>query len=230
MADFRTHVSFGIALGVLGVCGISATALSFGPGLLGMFFVAATLGSVLPDIDSDSGVPYHETFGSLSIIAAVLAFTEYARRGGLDWQGFLYSSFGAAFFVWVVIGTVFKRFTKHRGMAHSIPAVVLSGLLTFSLSSRFPFDDSEAFLIGLAVMTGYLSHLVLDEMFAAVNFEGLRYSPSNSLGSALKFFSRSLSVNVAVYGSILFLFFGNAARLTTCFLDIWERFSGRWSS
>lgn len=178
MADFKTHISFGIALGILGTIGIVSVSLSSGPGLLLAAFVAATLGSVFPDIDSDSGVPYHVTFGSLALVAGTLVFAEYSRYGGVDWRSFLYYAGGTALFVWVIVGTVFKHFTKHRGMAHSIPASILTGLGAFMLCSRFAFDDVDAFLVGSAASVGYLAHLVLDEVYAATNFNGLIFSPS----------------------------------------------------
>jgi membrane-bound metal-dependent hydrolase YbcI (DUF457 family) len=224
MADFKTHVSFGIALGILGTIGIVSVSLSSGPGLLLAAFVAATLGSVLPDIDSDSGVPYHVTFGSLALVAGALAFAEYSRYGAVDWRSFLYYAVGTAVFVWIVVGTVFKHFTKHRGMAHSIPAAILTGLCTFMLCSRFAFDDTDAFLIGSAASIGYLIHLVLDEVYAATNFNGVIFSPSRSLGSALKLFSNSLITNIVMYGTIVYLCSVNFLRLRTLYVFFMARF------
>jgi hypothetical protein len=224
MADFKTHISFGIALGTLGTIGIVSVSLSSDPGLLLAAFVAATLGSVLPDIDSDSGVPYHVTFGSLALVAGALAFAEYSRYGVVDWRLFLYYAVGTALFVWVVVGTVFKHFTRHRGMAHSIPAAILTGLCAFMLCSRCAFDDPESFLISSAASVGYLIHLVLDEVYAATNFNGIIFSPSRSLGSALKMFSHSLFMNVVMYGTIVFLCVVNLLRLRTLFTFFVGRF------
>jgi membrane-bound metal-dependent hydrolase YbcI (DUF457 family) len=164
-------------------------------------------------MDSDSGIPYHVTFGALSLVAGTLATVEYSDRGNVDWPGFVYYFVGAALFVWSVIGTAFKYFTKHRGMAHSIPAAILCGLLTFVFMLRLSLSDAYAFLIGLAVVSGYLTHLVLDEVYAAINFSGFRFTPSSSLGSALKLFSRSVPVNIVIYGSVAGLLFSNYSEL-----------------
>src|SRR5437868_5398977 len=79
---------------------------------------------------------------------------------------------GVALFVWGIVGTIFKRVTHHRGMAHSIPAAVLAGLATFFAASHFYFSDQDAFLLGVAVLAGYVVHLILDEIYAGVNFHG----------------------------------------------------------
>lgn len=75
MASFRTHISWGIACGALSVFLLVGSA--FAP-LSWSFFLflwlMVTLGAILPDMDSDSGIPFHITFGSLSIIAGGLAF------------------------------------------------------------------------------------------------------------------------------------------------------------
>ncbi|MEI7749987.1 MAG: metal-dependent hydrolase [Candidatus Moraniibacteriota bacterium] len=222
MADFRTHVSFGIALGILGAIGIITTSISDGPGLLVATFALATLGSVLPDIDSDSGVPFHVTFGALSLVSGVLAFLSFFRQASLGWQGAVLRALGVTAFVWIVVGAIFQRITRHRGMAHSIPAALLSGLVTFFLASRYSFGDADAFILGTAITAGYLVHLILDEVYAVVNFHGKPFRPSIALGSALKLFSDSMPVNIAVYGAIAFLLAGNVSRLMSLATSLWR--------
>jgi len=221
MADFKTHVSFGIALGILGAIGIVATSIADGPGLLVTAFAVATLGSVLPDIDSDSGVPFHVTFGALSLVSGALAFLLFSRQVSVGWQGAALRSLGLTAFVWIVVGAIFRRITRHRGMAHSIPAAFLSGLATFFLASRYSFGDADAFILGTAITAGYLVHLILDEVYAVVNFHGRPFRPSTALGSALKLFSDSMPVNVAVYGAIAFLLAGNVSRFMSLATSLW---------
>lgn len=221
MADFRTHMSFGIALGILGVIGAVSTAIADGPGLLVALFASAALGSVLPDIDSDSGVPFHVTFGSLSLISGTLTFLSFINDPSIGWQGAALRSLGVTAFVWIVVGALFRRLTRHRGMAHSIPGAILSGLSVFFLASRYSFGDPDSFLLGTAITAGYLVHLILDEVYAAVNFHGKPFRPNAALGSALKFFSNSMPVNVAVYGVILFMLFGNVDRFVLLATSLW---------
>lgn len=203
MASFRTHISFGIACGVLSIFLLMGSALVPPSWSFFVFsWLLVTIGSILPDMDSDSGIPFHVTFGSLSLIAGGLALLvtyqqtphEYLRIAG--WV------LGAMICVWSVVGSLFQRFTRHRGMAHSIPAAVLAGLLVFSVASHAGFDEWPAFLLGVAMAFGYLTHLILDEIYAVVNFHGSLFVPNKALGSALKLFSDSWRINLLVYGSI----------------------------
>ena len=98
-------------------------------------------------------------------------------------------------------------------MAHSIPAAFLSGLFVFSLAVRMSFDEWHAFLLGIAMVAGYLLHLLLDEVYAAVNFHGTPFVPNAAFGSALKLFSGSRSINIFVYGAIAFFLAGNGEHL-----------------
>lgn len=214
MANFRTHISFGIAFGVLGVFLLMSSALVPSSWSFFVFiWLMVTIGAILPDMDSDSGVPFHVTFGSLSLIVGGLVYIVAHKHAPQEYISVAAWVIGAIGFVWVILGSIFKRFTRHRGMAHSIPAAVLSGLCVFSLATRIGFDEWRAFLLGVALMFGYLIHLILDEIYAAVNFHGTLFLPNKALGSALKFFSKSRRINTAVYGGILFFIVGNGHEL-----------------
>ncbi len=220
MASFRAHISLGIASGVLGVMGLISLALADEPGFMTMVFVAAVLGSILPDMDSDSGVPFHVAFGSFSTIAAGLVAVRLMETAPGQWERMLIWSAATFGFVYLVLGYFFKRFTRHRGMAHSLPAALLTGLVTFFLAAHLSFVDTEAFLLALAMMAGYIGHLILDELYAAVNFHGTPFIPNKALGSALKFFSDDTAANLGVYGAILFLSAGQVGR----FVNLAEKF------
>ncbi len=225
MANFRTHISFGIALGILGVIGMITATVTNAPSLVIAIFVAATLGSILPDMDSDSSVPFHITFGSFSIVAAVLTFFSIYKNVPRNWIILIVGTLGAGLLVWGAIGTVFKKFTRHRGMAHSIPAAILAGLITFFVASHFYFDDGQAFLLGLGMTGGYLIHLILDEVYAALNFHGTPFIPNKALGSALKLKSSNSLINLAMTGAILFLLAGNIKRLWGLAQTFWHTIS-----
>lgn len=212
MADFKTHSAFGAALGVLGAIGLACTALNDGSGFSVAVFGAALLGSILPDMDSDSGVPFHTVFGSLSLVFGVLTFIELSKSGVYEPYSIAIRAFGASFIVWGVVGTVFKRFTRHRGMAHSIPAAILSGMVTDVLALKFSFTQQESFLLGVVIMAGYLLHLILDELYAAVHFDGTPFKPKHSLGSAMKIVSHSIPMNIVIYACIFFMLAGNFSR------------------
>jgi hypothetical protein len=209
MASFRTHFSFGILLGIAAVALIVSFALADQPSFFVAVFVAAVIGGVMPDMDSDSGVPFHVTFGVLSCIAGSLALLHVMQTTSHTYQMLIGYPLGAMFAVWVVCGTLFKKLTQHRGMVHSIPAAILAGLVTFMIAQKYGFAEADAFLLAVALTIGFIGHLVLDEIWAAVNFHGVPFIPNKAFGSALKFFSQSKVTNVVVYGLILFLLAGN---------------------
>ncbi len=222
MASFRSHISLGIASGILGGGALISLALLDVPSFLLVVFVAAVLGSVLPDMDSDSGIPFHVSFGSFAVVAAVLTGSSAYREMPDNLVRVALWAAGAFGFVYLILGALFKRFTRHRGMAHSLPAALLAGIATFFLAVHFSFTDMEAFVLAVAMMVGYVGHLVLDELYAAVNFHGTPFVPNKALGSALKLFSDDKLINVAVYGGILFLMAGNVGRFTNLAERFWR--------
>jgi len=82
------------------------------------------------------------------------------------------------------IGNLFKKFTKHRGMWHSIPAALVAGMATFLIC--LTVDLEIRIYKAWAVVIGFISHLVLDEVYA-VNWEGKLPTAKRSFGTALKF-------------------------------------------
>jgi hypothetical protein len=95
-----------------------------------------------------------------------------------------------------VISGCFKRLTVHRGMFHSVPGMAIAGLLVFLLYQA-PDQLLRLYLAG-AVMLGFLSHLVLDEL-CSVDFLGMRLRLNKYAGSALKFYSRSALATGVTY-------------------------------
>lgn len=208
MASFRAHFSVGILLGVGAVAALVSFALADDVSFYIAVFVAAVIGGVMPDMDSDSGIPFHVTFGVLSCIAGSLALLHVLRIAPDDYQMMVIYPIGAMFIVWGVIGWMFKQVTHHRGMAHSLPAAILSGLVTFIVAQKYGFMEEDAYLLAVSLTVGFIGHLILDEVYAAVNFHGRPFVPNKAFGSALKFFSRDKLANVFVYGSIGFLLLG----------------------
>lgn len=209
MASFRAHFSFGILLGIAAIAGVVSFALSDNSSFFLAVFVAAVIGGLMPDMDSDSGIPFHVTFGTLSCIAGSLVLLQTFQSLPHDYQAIIIRPLVAVVLVWVVAGAIFKRFTHHRGMAHSIPAAAVAGLAGFLIAKRYGFEEYEAFLLALSLMVGYIGHLLLDEIWAAVNFHGLPFVPNKAFGSALKLFSKDHGANALVYGLLAFLLAGN---------------------
>jgi hypothetical protein len=94
------------------------------------------------------------------------------------------------------------RLTVHRGMFHSIPALLIFAELTFL---TYHSDDLRVrTLMAVSVGLGFLSHLVLDEMYS-VQWDGSRVRFAKSAGSALKFWGDAALPNGVALGLLIFL-------------------------
>jgi hypothetical protein len=97
---------------------------------------------------------------------------------------------------------IFKRYTVHRGMWHSIPACVTCGLLTFLIVADQNLQ--VRFFKSAAVMLGFFSHLLLDEIWS-VNVRVGKLNVKKSFGTAIKFFGKDSWANYSVYGKLIAL-------------------------
>jgi membrane-bound metal-dependent hydrolase YbcI (DUF457 family) len=203
VAGFRTHITVS---GVLGVVYGGAAVQPFGFDTDAALLAAGitTVGGMLPDLDSDSGVPVREMFG---LAAAVVPLMLVPRmiHSDMTREAILASLLFGYVFIKYVVANVFRRLTVHRGMYHSIPAMLIAGLVVY-LSYRSPERDIRL-LLACGVMVGFLSHLVLDEIYS-VDFRGVRIKLKSSAGTAVKLFSPSMIATATCYailGGLLYL-------------------------
>jgi len=194
MADFRTHIT---ASSVLGVA-YGGVAHAFFDVPLSTSVLAGGLCAVsgmLPDVDSDSSRPLRE---SLAFAAAVVPMMMVDRFQQLRWSPESIVLAGAALYVFVrfALGELLRRYTVHRGMFHSLPAAVISGELAFLLTSGTDLR-LRVYKAG-AVVAGYVTHLVLDEVYSLDWHRG-RLRLKKSFGTALKMFSHKWWPNVSTY-------------------------------
>jgi len=205
MAGFRMHIS------VSTLCGIAAGAASyklFNHPLETSFLVGGltAVGGMLPDLDSDSGVPVRELSG---LAAAVIPLLLYNRLSfaGLNHEAILAMLLAAYLVIRYGAVWVFKKVTVHRGMFHSIPAMLIAGLIVYLAYDCHAALQATRYVLAGGVMIGFLSHLILDEIYS-VDLRGLRIKLKSSAGSALKFFSPSMLATSTCYGllgALLFL-------------------------
>lgn len=163
--------------------------------------VAAGLCSVsgmLPDLDSDSGVPVRETSAFAAAIIPML-MVERFHQLNLSWDSMVL----AAMLIYIVVRfgvtEIFKRYTVHRGMWHSLPAAATVTLLAF-LICQCP-DISVRIFKAAAVCLGFMSHLVLDEIYS-VERKGVRIRFKKSFGTALKLWGKGWWPNISTYGKL----------------------------
>jgi membrane-bound metal-dependent hydrolase YbcI (DUF457 family) len=195
MAGFKTHVTVSTVLGV----GYGATGyLVFGMSPSSSILAAGLCGvsGMLPDIDSDSGIPLRESIAFASAVVPMLLL-ERLRQLGLEHETIVLIA--AAIYLTIRFGVaeLIKRYTVHRGMWHSIPACAIAGLLAYLLCT----GKSEEVRVykSLGVVLGFMSHLLLDELYS-VDLRGMRLK--RSFGTAIKFWSKSRWANFSTYGKL----------------------------
>jgi hypothetical protein len=197
---FREHVAFGAIISMVVVVAVYFYALVTDPILLLFLFGVTVAGSFLPDVDSDSGMPFYLVFGTMSLAATgvVLLYTLDSSYAG-DWRYLTGIPAAALFFFWFVVGGLVKKCTHHRGIFHSLPATAIAALGALLVARYYGLPEEVAWIFGGGMAAGYLCHLVLDEVHAGVTLDGIPFNPKESFGSALKLFSRSSRVNTATY-------------------------------
>jgi membrane-bound metal-dependent hydrolase YbcI (DUF457 family) len=204
MANFQGHITTSTILGAA----YGAAASYYWPQLFGHnldwgpVFLGAGLTSIsgmLPDLDSDSGIPVRELFGLLGAFAPFFALS-WLTHHHFTLEQTLAVLGGIYFAVRYGLRELFKRISVHRGMFHSIPAMLIAGLTVFLL---YKTDDLHLRgFLAVGSMLGFLSHLLLDEIFA-VDLMGFTPKFNQFAGSAMKFFSASWPATMVTY-TILF--------------------------
>jgi membrane-bound metal-dependent hydrolase YbcI (DUF457 family) len=196
MADFKTHITTSCVLGGGYAClgayyGLPIEAALVAGGLCGV-------GGMLPDIDSDSGVPVRETMGFAAAVTPMLLVDRFQQLG-LNYEQMVLAGGASYLFVRFGIAKLLMRFTVHRGMFHSIPALLIFTGLAFLIcgSSNLHLRYFKA----VGVFIGAMSHLMLDEIYA-VEWSGGRWRFKKSFGTALKLWGDSLWGNFSTYSKL----------------------------
>jgi hypothetical protein len=193
MASFYGHFGTGVLLGgAYGAAGVVYGHYDWGIAFLAG--VTTAIGALTPDLDSDTGVPIRELFGLAGAVFPLFLIPRL-RHSGLTLEQALCVMITAYLLIRYGLARVLRKLTVHRGMFHSIPALCCAGLAVFDVYH----NDSIAvrLYVAGAMMVGFLSHLVLDEIFA-VDLRGIPRL-KHSFGTALKLTSPSWSATVVCY-------------------------------
>lgn len=200
MADFKTHISFSTAVGcVYGAAGYYAFGVPPAHCLIAGSLCAVA--GMLPDLDSNSGIPQREMLSFVSVVVPMMMLPRFEALG-LTTEHMVFVAGVMYVIIRFGIGALFRRYTKHRGMWHSIPAAMIAGLLTFMvcLSSDFEIRIFKSW----AVVIGFMVHLTLDEIYA-VNWQGKLPRVKKSFGTAIKFWGNDNWANMATYAKLTLL-------------------------
>ncbi|WP_280549790.1 MULTISPECIES: metal-dependent hydrolase [unclassified Halomonas] len=181
MADFRTHLGVAVAGGaLLGLGGWQATQLSASDAA--SLAVLIAFGGILPDIDADNSHAIRLIFtllAVLSVVVGALLLQEWLSPGAL-----IVACGGLYIGVRYGLSAVFKHFSVHRGIWHSLLAALLCGLATTVASYQWLSQGAwMAWAHGAGLALGFGIHLLLDELYS-VDLTGARLK--RSFGTALK--------------------------------------------
>jgi hypothetical protein len=196
MAGFKTHISTSSTLGA----GYAALGAYYGIPIESGLVAGALcgVGGMLPDIDSDSGVPVRETMGFAAAVTPMLLVDRFEHLG-LNYEQMVLAGMATYLFVRFGIARLLMRYTVHRGMFHSIPALLIftgaAFLLCGSQNLQLRYYKAGG------VFVGVLSHLVLDEIYAVEWARG-RWRFKKSFGTALKLWGDSAWSNFSTYSKL----------------------------
>jgi hypothetical protein len=160
-----------------------------------------SVSGMLPDVDSDSGVPLRESICFASAVVPMLLL-EQLRRSNMPHETVVLVGAGIYLFIRFVVATLIKRFTVHRGMFHSLPAAAIVGEMVYLMTMGQ--DERVRWFKAIAVTAGYLCHLVLDEIWSFEIKRGLIRTKA-SFGTALKFIGESWPAAVPTYALLAVL-------------------------
>ena len=197
MAGFKTHITTSSLLGV-GYTGV---------GLYGGLPVESALiagglcgiGGMLPDIDSDTGIPFRESMGFAAAIVPLLLLDRF-RQFNMNYEQILLMSGGMYLFVRFGVAKLLASYTVHRGMFHSLPAAATFAGVAFLLYK--PTDLQMRYFVSGGVLMGVMSHLILDEIYAIEWVRG-RWRFKKSFGTAMKLWGKNLWANVSTYAKLV---------------------------
>jgi len=207
MASFPVHFTTSSTTGaILGIASIYW--LDFDWGAAVSVAVYCALGGAVPDLDSDSGIPAREMFNLVSVFFPLLLYHRLEQEGLTSEQVFA-CMVGIYLIIRFGLKRLFRKFTVHRGMFHSVPAMLIYALVVYLTGSQTQGveaaganQDMRHFhraVLGFAAGVGVLTHLVLDEIWA-VNWEGMTFHLNQFAGSAVKMWSSSWPATILTYG------------------------------
>lgn len=164
MANFTTHIGVGtLVSGALATLTLAADVVA--PENLIAVTVAGVLGSILPDIDLKESRPSRALFSGLAAFFSFTALFLLAQQ--LSIAELWLVALGMFLFVRYVAHWVFHRMSYHRGIYHSLLATVFFGCLTAAIYYwLLQRPAGVAWLAGAFMVVGYLTHLILDEMYS----------------------------------------------------------------
>lgn len=185
MANFTTHIAVGTIVAG-GLASLTLAADVIAPENLVAVTMAGVLGSILPDIDLKESRPSRALFAGLAVFFSFAVLFTFATTRSIAELWILW--LGTLAFVRYGLHMAFHRLSVHRGIWHSLLAAVFCAIAT-AVVFRFILGrhDGVSWLAGGFMFLGYLTHLILDEVYS-VDVMDTRLK--SSFGTAVKLYDR----------------------------------------
>ncbi len=198
MAGFKTHVTVSSLLG----CGYAGAGVVYGLPLDTAVLGGALCGfsGMLPDLDSDYGTPLRET---MCFAAATVPMLLLHRFQSLGLRPDEMALLGISVYLFMRFGitNMIRKYTVHRGMFHSIPAGLIFAGFAFLICGGTDNLNIRYFKAG-AVLAGFMSHLLLDEIYS-VEWRSGAWRLKKSSGTAFKLWGDDGWANFTTYAKLL---------------------------
>jgi membrane-bound metal-dependent hydrolase YbcI (DUF457 family) len=196
MAGFKTHIATSTALGI-GYAAGAHYLFAVPPECCVLAGGLCSISGMLPDLDSDSGVPLRESVAFAAAAVPVMMIRRFERLG-MSLEMMILAGMAIYLAIRFGLAALLKRYTVHRGMFHSLPAALIAAETTFLI-----FDQEDLwhrYFTAGAVLLGFLSHLFLDELWSV---DVRRVRLKKSFGTAVKFWGDSMWANISTYAKVL---------------------------
>lgn len=182
MANYQTHETVGVAATSLAATLLYSTG-HFHPDIWMISLIFGAVGANAPDIDLDSSKILKFVFKVLTylVVSATIYklvndnFTIIKELGSMF---FFLLIIALTYVINCVIVEIFKRYTKHRGVFHTIQmGVLLHNIVILFLVKVYNYKELDSRFIGLVFLIGFIVHLILDEIYS-VDFENNKLKKS----------------------------------------------------
>lgn len=200
MPGFRVHITGSSIVGA----GYGAAAWFVGdmhPTTCGLAAGLCAVAGMLPDLDSGPGIPLRESVAFAAAVVPMMMIHRFHQMG-LPLEAMILA--GALIYLAIRFGLswLLKSYSHHRGMFHSLPAAAIAGQTTFLAFGAE--DPLRRYFVSSAVVLGFLTHLVLDEIWS-VKMGWFGPKVKKSFGTALKFHGPVMWPNLVTYALALIL-------------------------
>jgi membrane-bound metal-dependent hydrolase YbcI (DUF457 family) len=197
---FRVHITGSTIVGA----GYAAATWAIGdmpPMTCALAGGLCAVSGMLPDLDSGPGIPLKESVAFAAAVVPLLMIHRFQQMGFPTEAIIL---IGAALYLAIRFGMTWllQNHSVHRGMFHSLPAALIAGQVAFlAFGAEEPL---RRYFIASAVVLGFLTHLVLDEIWA-VRMGLFGPKVKKSFGTALKFYGSEAWSNLLTYVLVVVL-------------------------